>query len=690
MSDSSDDAVVEKGPPKKLPVPKRGPLPKPKGVGPSPGPPAPKGPSAPPPMPAIRRQAPGVRGSQQAPESSTLRTGDAVGGRFFVERYLGSSGGGVSYLCNDKETQEPVVLKVLEMPFPGEARFKALQKEVGLASSIEQRNLMAAIGMGRTDQGEIFVAMEFVEGATLSQIVAGRREEGRTLSLRDAFTVLAHICDALDVVHKRRVCHGVLTPYNVYLNRSGRIKVGNLAVGQIEAKYLHARQEGPFVDSIYVAPEVAHDPSRLSPRADLYSLGMLAAELLSPMGLPDERKQAHDMALDAIANYPPALFSLISSCLSRDPAQRPESVQHFRADFEEVARSAGAKISGPPPPGALPVEPAVEDPGKEGESKDGLFDLFDVGALSAPGDGAGEERYLVQKSGLDYGPFTHDEILEQLYKDEITEHSLVLDRTTQERRRLQEIETFREAVLEYIPKREERLRLEAEARAELQRKVKKGGVAFLVMGIIAGVITLLAMAWFWWQQPAPEPMALEHAFASLPYRFSPPPSEFQSVAVDASVMESIFNPNISQEEVARQVARVRSRQRAVASAAGPGAPSQPGGAGAEQEIAEVDLTQGGGSTHHLTVQEINQVIMADFPAMRECIMAEVGRNRSFRGVTVKFFIRPSGTTGGVQIKETNYQNSEVGQCLVRRFRGLTFPEHGAISNRGVEFPFHLR
>lgn len=682
MSDSSDDVVVEKGPPRKLPSPKPPSAPN----GPPPLQKASGGPPGPPPMPAIRRQAPGVRGSHQAPTSSTLKTGDSVGGRFFVERYLGSSGGGVSYLCNDKETQEPVVLKVLEMPFPGEARFAELQKKVGLASSINQDNLTAAIGVGRTEQGDIFVAMEFVEGATLSQIVAGRREEGRTLSLRDTFTVLAHICDALGEVHKRKICHGVLTPYNIYLNRNGRIKVGNLAVGQIEANYLHGRQEGPFVDSIYVAPEVAADPGKLSPGADLYSLGMIAAELLSPMGLPDERKQAHDMALDAIANYPPALFSLISSCLSRTPEQRPASVQQFREDFEEVARSAGAKISGPPPPGSLPVEPAVREPGEDEAAKDGLFDLFDLGELGAPADKAEEDRYLVQKSGLDYGPFTEEQILEQLYQDQINEHSLVLDRTTQERRRLQEMEVFREAVLEYIPKREERLRLEAEARAELQRKVKKGGVAFLVMGIVAGVITLLAMGWFWLQQPDPEPMPLEHAFASLDYRFSPPPSEFQAVAVDSSVMESIFNPNISQEEVARQVARARTRQQRARSTGGAGAAAGSG----VQEIAEVDLTAAGGSTHHLTNQEINQVIMADFPAMRECILPEMRRNRSFRGVTVKFFIRPSGTTGGVQIKEANYQNSEVGQCLVRRFRGLTFPEHGAISNRGVEFPFHLR
>ncbi len=674
MSNSSDDAVINRGPRKAGPPGKRPPGGPPR-PGSADGPPGP-----PPPGPAVRKQAPGVRGSQQAPESATLKTGDSLGGRFFVERYLGSSGGGVSYLCNDKETQSPVVVKVLEMPYPGDEKFKKLRAEVGVASSLEHRNLTSAVGMGKTKRGEIFIAMEFVEGTTLSQLIAQRREEGRTLSLRDAFTVLAHACDALGLVHQRKISHGVLTPYNIYVNKSGVVKVGNLAFGRMVSVFLHKQGVGPFVDSIYVAPEVSEDPSRLTPQSDIYSLGMIAAELLSPTGLPNERKKAHDMAVDVVSNYPPALFSLISSCLSRDFRQRPKTVQIFRDDFEEVARDAGAKLVGPPPPGALPVEPAVQEAASE--EGDELFDLFDLGDVSGP-DSQGDDRYLVQKSGLDYGPFTEDQILEQLYADEIDEFSLVLDRTTQERFPLQDIEVFRPSVEAYIPEREERLRREAEARAELHRKVKKGGVAFIVMGIVGGIVVLLAMGWFWLQRPSPEPLPLDRAFASLDYSFSPPPSEFQSIAVDSAVMESIFNPAASEEEVAQHAARARS-QRSSSSPAAAARPSQ------GQEVVEVDMTGGGGSTHHLTDREINQVITAGAATMRRCVMQELENDRSFRGVTVQFFITPSGSTGGVTLKESQYQNRQVGQCLIRYFRNLQFPEHGAISNRGVEYPLLLQ
>lgn len=670
MSDSSDKSILPPpgGPPRQGPPKTRPPLPKPnQGLTP-----------ANPPELALGKQAPGVKNSRQAPEVETLKTGDTIGGRFQVERYLGSSGGGVSYLCRDKKTGDVLVVKVLDMPFPGDDVFQRLSREISLASSITHRNLSGAVGMGRTGKGSIFIAMEFVEGATLSQLVAKRREEGRTLSLRDTFTVLAHTANALEEVHKRGLSHGVLTPYNVYVNKEGVVKVGNLGFGRMVSTYLHSLGEGPFVDSIYVAPEVAENPKQQTPASDLYSLGMIAAELLSPLGLPAERKQAQEVAIDAISNYPPSLFSLVTSCLSRDKGSRPASVQVFRDEFEEIAREAGAKLCGPPPAGALPIEPAVEEV-EEGEPAFDLFDLGEIGEVRQES----EDRYLVQKAGLDYGPFTVEQILEQLHADEINERSQVLDRLTQERRALEDVDVFRADVLAYIPIREERLRREAAARAELQRKVKKGGVAALIMGIVGGVVVLLAMGWFWLQQPAPEPLPLDRAFASKDYQFSPPPTEFQQVEVDSDVMESIFNPNASEEEVARQVARVR-RQ----AAPSPGAPA--GRQAEEEEVYVVDMGSDAGSTHHLTDREINAVIMADFAAMRECIMLEVRQNRSFRGVTVRFFIRPSGTTGGVGLREREFESRPVGQCLIQRFQFLQFPEHGAINNRGVEFPILLQ
>ncbi|WP_168211011.1 protein kinase domain-containing protein [Persicimonas caeni] len=631
----------------------------------------------------MSKRAPGVRNATEAPaEPTTLRTGDTVGGAFVVQRYLGSSDGAISYLCDEKGKDSQVVIKVLSMPYPGDEAFGKLRERIKVASSIRHQNLTKILGMGKTGKDEMFVAMEYVRGSSVSRVVAQRREAGDTLALRDVFTILAHACDALEEVHKRTT-HGVLTPYNIYLSHKGVVKVGNLTFDRIAGEYL-AQQKGtgPFVDSIYVAPEAAQNPTDLKPSADLFSLGMIAAELLSENGLPNDRKRARHLALDGMGKYPPSLVNLIASCIDSSPANRPASVRVFRDTFEDAAREAGETLGGPPPEGCLPIEPAVEDdsPSAVGDEDSDLFDIDLPGFGDDEADSDGEERYLVQKDGLDYGPFTKQQVLDQLYADDIDEYTQVLDRVTQDRVDLGEMDEFRAEVEEYIPKREERRRREAEARAELERKVKKGASVGLMIGVAVGVVVLVVQVIWYLNLPDPEPLPMEKAFASMDYKFLPPPKDFQTVAVDKDLMASIFNPEASEEEIARKIKR-RSKKRGGKRRSGSG-----GGSG----VTEVDMGSMSGSSKHLSDYEINQIIMSNFGQLRGCIMQELKSNRSFKGVTVQFFIRPSGTTGGVKIREGKYSNRPVGQCLKRRFRSMKFPEHGAVSNKGVTFPLRVQ
>lgn len=635
-----------------------------------------------PPPPSVQQSAPGVRSATQVPEEpTTLRTGDTVAGAFTVQRYLGSSAGAISYLCSDKKDDTSVVVKVLTRPFPGDEIYEEYRAEIKRANSIRHKNLTRILGMGKTGKKEMFVAMEYVSGSTLSRLVAQRREAGDPLELRDVFTILAHACDALEAVHTK-MGHGVLTPYNISLSKNGVVKVGNLVFDRIAGEYMASELgAGPFVDSIYIAPEVSADPKNLSPAADLFSLGMLAAELLSESGLPDERKRARHLALDGMNKYPPSLVNLIASCIDSNPENRPRSVREFRDTFEDAAREAGVKLGGAPPPGCLPLEPAVDED-SEGELGAEDSDLFNI---ELPGFGGADqddedERYLLQKDGLDYGPFTREQVLEQLYADEIDEFNPVLDRFTQERIDLGEMGEFKEAVAEYIPKREERRRLEAEARAELERKVKKGASIGLVVAVAVGAVVLIIMTVIYIRQPKPIALPLDTAFASLDFKFLPPPKDFETIAVDKNLMASIFNLNTSEEEIQRRVKRQAKA-----------APRQAAkGRGSAAKVAEVDLSEGGGNEHFLSDSEINQIIMSQFGQLRNCVMLELKNDRSFRGVTVQFFIRPSGTTGGVTIQEASYANKPVGDCLKQRFRSMSFPEHGAISNKGVTFPLTIQ
>ena len=655
---------------------------------------------------ALKPMAPGVRSSRQAPPAGgLLQNGEVVGGKFEVERYLGSSDGSVNYLCRDQKHERESVLKLIDLSLLKTQSYdltETLAQGVRQAAGLGHKGLNKVYGLGQVDQS-IFVAMEYIQGASLAKLITQRRSLDRpTPSLRDVYTVVAHLAATLEVLHAAGLVHGVITPYNVFASRSGRLKLANLTVGHVTARALHAQGKGPFFDSIYVAPELREDPEALTPAADVYSVATLTAELLSLTGLPNHRPAALKSIPEVLSGYPAALKQALMSALEGRPSKRPKSLRQLVHELEHVARARGERLGAMPEAFEFPLKPATTDPEEPAaEATAALQDeaLFDIpgltgSALGAEGfvygmqlDDDEQGRYLVQKQGLDYGPFTKDQVLEQLYADEIDEHTETFDRMTQERRELQEFDALRDPVLAYLPKREQRRREEAARRAELQRKVKQGGVAFLGMGIAVGLVILGVFLYVLFTRPDPIPLPLDQALATLDYKLLPPPKEFQTVAVDQKVMQSIFNPNASEEDIERQIKKLRRKRSAPRKS---NRPAAAGGAAPEDEnLTVVDMTQKSTTTRILSDGDVNEVILSKWGALRRCVLKEFQSNPRFKGVTVQFFIRPTGTTGGVKIAESTYAGTPLGDCLVSRFRSMTFPSHSGF-NRGVTFPLRVQ
>jgi len=85
-------------------------------------------------------------------------------------------------------------------------------------------------------------------------------------------------------------------------------------------------------------------------------------------------------------------------------------------------------------------------------------------------------------------------------------------------------------------------------------------VLMRALAVAVGVVVLGFMIWQYSTLPDPEPLPMENAFASMDYEFLPPPKDFQTIAVDKDLMASIFNPEASEEEIARKIKR-RSKKR---------------------------------------------------------------------------------------------------------------------------------
>lgn len=353
-------------------------------------------------------------------------------------------------------------------------------------------------------------------------------------------------------------------------------------------------------------------------------------------------------------------------------------------------------VPAPPVPASAPAPPPtplVAAQEKEEEEEDLFARAAEIlgngpgsnhGPRSAPSSTSGTHgerpRFLVSRDGLDYGPFTQKQVLAQLYKDEIDEFTPIMDRDTQLRTPMGEMPEFYDEVLEYIPKRAERRRKEAEARAQTVETVKKAGKWTGGVGVAAALLLGAAMAFYWFfVRPQPAPIPTENLVASLgsAYKMAPPPRDFNQIALGDDLLKDLFAVAPTGARKGRRVGKGRGRHGA-------------GGRGHENDenISTLDLTNEGSVDHTLTDAEIQRTIRRYSGGLRRCMTRELKRDPNFRGVSIKFFIKGTGTTGGVKIVESGASGS-LSRCLKGNVRSMQFPRHSGF-NKGVTLPFYIK
>ena len=227
-------------------------------------------------------------------------------GRYEIERRIGQGGMAVVYLAHDPRDGRRVALKVASTPLlagdRGRARF---EREVRAFEGLRHPNLVPILDSGEA-QGRPFFTMEYVEGATLGQVIDALRRSGKSpdeLTGRDVGAVVAapattevwgrsffetvtrlvlDVAEALDHLHSHNVLHRDVKPSNVLLRPDGRAMLFDLGLAHIEDQPALTRS-GDFAGTpYYVSPEqVMRGPKHLDARADVYSLGVTLFELLT-------------------------------------------------------------------------------------------------------------------------------------------------------------------------------------------------------------------------------------------------------------------------------------------------------------------------------------------------------------------------------------------------------------------------
>ena len=283
--------------------------------------------------------------------------GSVLGGRYRVEARIGSGGMGEVYRGVDTVLDRTVAIKVLLPQFARDANFvDRFRREAQAAARLNHPNLVGIYDSGADGETQ-FIVMEFIEGRTLDDFMSA----GGRFTVPHAVEVAEKICDALAYAHVAGVIHRDIKPANVMVTRKGEVKVMDFGIARIVAGPQTAPQTSAVLGTAaYISPEQAQGQP-VDGRSDIYSLGAVLYEMLtgrppftgdSPVAVA--YKQVNESpVLPSIANpeVTPLLDAVLMRALAKNPANRYQTADEFRADLERARLGQDVLATPLMPPG---------------------------------------------------------------------------------------------------------------------------------------------------------------------------------------------------------------------------------------------------------------------------------------------------------------------------------------------------
>ncbi len=261
---------------------------------------------------------------------------------------LGEGGMGVVYKAEDLTLRRMVALKFLpervSASEPDKARF---MQEAQAAAALNHPNICTIYGIEEQD-GQTFIAMEFVDGQTL-------REKKGSISFKQAIDIGIQLADGLAVAHEKGIVHRDIKPDNIMIRKDGIAQIMDFGLAKLRGVSRLTKEGSTVGTAGYMSPEQVHG-QEADHRSDIFSLGVLLYELCTGQipfkGLHETALAYEIVNVDAAPmsavkpDLDPELDRIVLECLEKEPSERYQSAAEISKDLKRFKRESGRQKIG--------------------------------------------------------------------------------------------------------------------------------------------------------------------------------------------------------------------------------------------------------------------------------------------------------------------------------------------------------